>query len=844
MVDSKDIVNNIDMTQFGVDPATAKMYQGNMSHGERLKSTFKSTDLNNKGKIFGIEVDPGTANVANILLFQALPELVDYTSKHATRVAQSFANAFITKDPKQALEFGKKYGKALPYGVIFAKPAAELGITAYNTSHRLYELRNALSIILKANGELNLGAGIFSDANNEVIHNARQKILTSAKNDLIRNVTTNGIAIAPNFMRLQSMEAAKLKEDMSKAELEYLAKHGTAEDIEEYTKNRLKSAFKSEGTGRSVLNEQKKIQEKEYEEGFKTFKKDRENSKKASKALDEAIKEDRLAEFKAELDLGPAVDGESKKTTGFAGNSSQTKDLPRDQRKKIEERWLKYEYGRQNGAWDEKWMSGEERKQIRAGGGKIETRSSLLDEIFKKELDLVNGVKSKEDKALSDETMTKTVNHMVQLLAGVAATTVSNIVTGGTDKKLKDKLALDMILNMRRSLDENAQRDTIPGSGDDSKSQEYSFAHYVHKIFQEHQHDCGQSEINDHYASHLRSVNWSDEAIQKMKDSDLTPYEVAIKHMSQLIHDGRMDALALINLVGERKIVQRSGKSFGILKSGTDDEVCAGILAEIDKQASLLKPNHKMNEEEISEALANYTFSKEELQAAFKPGVLDTDARTFLFTLVDMNTPDHDVVKDLTGLSETEVKNLRAHSQEQFTREFDAALREILADISAHPEAAPTKYHLTEEQVQHFAKLNTQAHETDASLDGLLTAENRKQVAATVANVIIDDKMHHDSNFWRNKIKPHAQESKLRDDEEAQIKRQEKMAIENQDYGAQNEPEGFVNRVASESSQTSRLQNQPFVSKRMQNEFSNPAMLSHAHKATRHHSHSELGQGA
>ena len=55
-----------------------------------------------------------------------------------------------------------------------------------------------------------------------------------------------------------------------------------------------------------------------------------------------------------------------------------------------------------------------------------------------------------------------------------------------------------------------------------------------------------------------------------MKDSELNAYEVAVKHISQYIRDGRMDAMALRNLVGDHTIVGRDGKTFGTLQ--TDDQ--------------------------------------------------------------------------------------------------------------------------------------------------------------------------------------------------------------------------------------------------------------------------------
>lgn len=795
-------------------PADARLYTGDMSAGDRIKAaSFDSSEiLGTDGKFLGMPVSNGMAGALNFMVNQGLPFAVDHISDHATQVTQNFARNYLGHDPKAALEFGKTYGKALPYAVVFAKPIIETASAAYSMSGRLGELNQAAAPVLKANGQSSLGAGIFSDVNNEVIHNARAKIFTAAKNDLL-GTAASSVALIPSFMIAHRKEQAKLETNMKDAELSYLKEHGTPEQLAEYRRERLRSTMTATNDGRKLLNEQLREEKEIYEKGFKEFK--QKQSSKFRKAFEKAsegnnkkdgTRSEAYVEFVTDLGLRPnALESE------------------------VKTKWLQQRYAEENGAWNEKWLPPQER-QRRGWGRKDDqpkTHEEMIKAEFQKELDRMNesfsGETGKKSSSSKDGEMM--MSQTLQAMATLGGETLRGFVGKDTNKDLKSEIALDMILDTKRAMDENSQRTTIPGGKNDSE--QYTVAQMVHRIFQQHQHDCGQAEIGARDIRSMKAVNWDDADIQKMKDSDLNAYEVAVKHISQYIRDGRMDPLALINLVGERKIVMPGGKSFGTLKSNDAEAVKENVIAEIDHQAALLRPQHKMGQDEVSAALANYTFTKEELQAAFSNHGMRPDEKAFLFMILDTSTPDDAVLKDLTGRSDTEIKQLRQDAQKHFSVQFDAALREMAEDLASNP-AAIERYNLTEEEAMRFQDVYRKAQQTGGSIGDVLEGEARKEVAASVANTLVDDALHHDGKLWSQRIRPHAERTIAQNKEEGQAKQAEKAAIKAQSFAdaEAKDASGFADRISSPPqamNDNGYLDSQPFVSQPMQQGYQQPA---------------------
>jgi hypothetical protein len=231
---------------------------------------------------------------------------------------------------------------------------------------------------------------------------------------------------------------------------------------------------------------------------------------------------------------------------------------------------LKADFVKREGAWDNTWVT-ESSKQTGYG----EQGRKTLKEEFREELKKSDEERRKlEGELLSSEKKTKSGSdehgdskNIQNLAYGVAGGLAKQVVGGllGDDAKEKYKkpIALDRILHLRRIVEQPKDNpdwkppEEVPPvttdsgkKGGESKEKSMSYTQFVHEIFQQHQRDCKRVDIGERYFSNFEKVRWDDKKIMEMSDNDLTAYEYAVKTLAKRIKDGRMDALALVELVG------------------------------------------------------------------------------------------------------------------------------------------------------------------------------------------------------------------------------------------------------------------------------------------------------
>ncbi len=703
-------------------------------------SDFDSAKLmGDERNFFGFKLSPGMAGAADSLFSISLPTLYRFLEDKSENIATSFAKKYLTHlDSSAAKLFGHKVGSAVGWATIFAKQIDDAVSIGGSTISSLNELRLAVEPIARANGYKGGLGGVLAEMNshNEVVNNALKKIYAVAAHKGT-NSAVNMIKIAPAIMGKISEKQIKdleKKKDLKFEEFDNLSD----EDKAKFFETEMNTGWKLEETKAKNFEKVLELKRKAYEEEFKQFK--QKNKTEIARQLEAELGQIKTSARGGTERLHPRLDALGL----WGGDLSKYKGTTKDAKayKELLEKRIKQEFAIKKGAFDQEWQA-----LIPSNFRQHDTHASKFEKAFDEQWTRLKDRNNPERKGQDKEVDPRITEGVTSAGAALAGEILTNSLGINQTKKLREEVAFDMILHMRRAIDENPARELIPGRG--QSSDEFSYAQYVHKIFEKHQHDCKKPEIGERYYTHLHEAGWQDSAIQKLEDKDLTPYEVAVKHIAKYIQDGRMDALALVNLVGQRKIVNSSGKSFGSQgKKGSEEQVKEGLIKEIDRQCALLKPHHAMDEDKVSEQTGNYTFSPEELKVVLGPKGLKGEERAFLFSLVDSMITDEKVLRKFTGLSEKETEKLRLEAQGRYKKLMSAAVLE-LADAAEKDSTLIKKQKLTDEQLGSIDAIAGEIKETGKTADELIDNGNKALVATTLANVMMEDK-----TFFRDKIEP------------------------------------------------------------------------------------------
>jgi hypothetical protein len=252
------------------------------------------------------------------------------------------------------------------------------------------------------------------------------------------------------------------------------------------------------------------------------------------------------------------------------------------------------------------------------------------------------------------------------VLVTLAAQAVGNAVFGKRVGKLQPVSAYDMIATLRKHLDEDPKQSAFPlpqgmrvEGAKGSAADELKLEDYIVQIFQQHERDCGGDDAR--IPSRLES---------KVQD--------AAKIIATELREGRLDGMALVNLVGERKLVRNSGKTVA-------DE---GIVhREVDRLRALLRHTEWVDPDKY---IADASFSKQELKNAWK-GMDDKEKNIFV-SLVPTQ------VLESAGIKPDDVRQRRQMRE----KEFDKDVIKVLKGAIALGDDQLKKHSITPEEIELF----------------------------------------------------------------------------------------------------------------------------------------------
>lgn len=203
------------------------------------------------------------------------------------------------------------------------------------------------------------------------------------------------------------------------------------------------------------------------------------------------------------------------------------------------------------------------------------------------------------------------------------------------------KCSLDMISHLAKQVDQNPGVETIDTMGG---REGVEIKKYIKDIFNQHQRDMGQPEIGKRNAERL---------------------EYACEEIARAIQAGKLHPKALVNLVGERKIVKAIDKS-------NPDHIEISSRADIDK--ALLEQTRRMPAKfsiDTDDFFAQSPLTEDDVKSLL--GTLKDKERDFFITLM----PTEIVRK--AGLSEKEDNEAR----QRIHQDFGKMLRTALLDIAS-----------------------------------------------------------------------------------------------------------------------------------------------------------------
>jgi hypothetical protein len=411
----------------------------------------------------------------------------------------------------------------------------------------------------------------------------------------------------------------------------------------------------------------------------------------------------------------------------------QFKKINRNRISGTAERSLTAQFVRENDAFDSSDLEilPYEERYGRHGEGPRLIKHELEEQLRERQETLR---KEESENKQVDEKGSEVAKLAAGLASGLAAEFTTQRLMGKAAVKYAQPIALDRILHLRRALEQSGDEppETVPGiEGEKGRGGDMSYVQYVHGIFQQHQKDSSRASIGERFFEHFDQANWNDAAIQQLPDEQLTTYEYAIKTIAKRIKDGRMDAIALFNLVGDRhnKIVKNSGRAFGPQGTTRDDAPAReAILHVIDNQTALAHAGHGKSDSDINEKLGNFTFSVEDVKQALASESLGKEQRAFIFTLFsDVVGNDAQLCK-LLGIDEKRCQELRREQQETFNDKFDGAVMELADRIQNNPDTITKEIKLTDKEKSLILSLADRIRE-----DGKHTVdltENRQDLKA------------------------------------------------------------------------------------------------------------------
>jgi len=724
-------------------------------------SDFNTAILSKDGRFFGFKVSQDTAEKLQPVYGAMVDVVRRKAEKYGVPLVESLAKNFGTKE-LAAKEFAGKAGNVIGYGVILSKQITDFASNVYNSIHSLNELRVAVRPLSSDKTGSTHAAPLSGD--NEVIANARAKINGIFWKDLIQTLS-GALTIAPALYSKFTEQSAKNAALAAERELERIkndpeamAQYGAKKAGLEVEGVKLDSGINIRKATSIAIEAQRKL----YEEEYARFASTKANQDAVKKELGELFdlklenihyKMKDLERYRIPTDeLGRELRGGYGRSAQPPDEAGKTKLInefkarfqSQAEIKRLTEAGLKAKFVRQNGAFDEDWTpfydhgveSRSSRSQKQTLQDKIEEHFSDIEKtLHKKELEKtgehVHGQK--------DEHGFNMGNLAAGAVAGLASDALTNALIGKAAEKYSHPMALDRILHLRRVLEKTGDRplQEVPGIPK-SNDKDQSYVQYVHNIFQQHQKDCNRTEIGERFTEHFDDVRWNDDDIQKMPDDQLSAYEYAVKTIAKRIKDGRMDAIALVELVGDKqkKIVSNDGRSFGPPGAGKDDVAAkATILKIVDEKTALVHAAQEQTDEQVNDKLGNFIFSVDDMKKALDSNALDKQQRAFMFTMFSDVVGSDEKLCEKLGIKNERCQELRKECKECFSKMLDGAVTALAEMIENEPEELEKKLKLTDKEKKLILSLAERVKEEGKDVADLTKdREEIKALETVVAN--------------------------------------------------------------------------------------------------------------
>lgn len=699
-------------------------------------SNFNTTLLSNDGRFLGMQLSPDMAS--DFRKFYAVG--LDWARRKGEQLgiplAKKIATALGTEAHK-ADRIAGKAGDAVGYGIIFSNQLLGVGRNIYDSTKCLNDLRVAVQPLTKA------GSGDVSplSGGNEVVSNARAKI-KSIFWQRLGETATSTLAVLPALAF--KWKEQKIRNDQRKT-IHEIKEATSPDEGADILKKRITLGSHSGDEIKGLEVAAERLMEREraaYKAGLDSFVSQGRNTvkEKLGTILSEFSTENVEGPLQALQELRIPV-GQLHRDISHLRLHGDPETADKQIEKLINtfktgaQKSLDYyakealtaEYVGQKGAFDDSYLSSEERRSYR------NDRKPTIQEKLQAEIKEIRDAQRKmhEEEKRQDEKGDEISKMAAGLGAGLASEFVTQRLIGKGRNKYNQPIALDRILHLRRKLEEAKDNppEQVPGiTGEKGNTKDVSYVRYVHEIFQQHQRDCSRAEIGDRFTEHFDKVRWDDAAVQEMADDKLSAYEYAVKTLAKRIKDGRMDAIALISLVGDRekKIVRDDGRSFGPSGSGKDEaKIKDAIRKLIDEHSMMLHADQKQTDAEINDKLGNFIFSTEDLKQALSSANMDARERAFLFTIFSDVVGSDEKLCQMLGIDSARCKELRAECKENFNATIDGAVL-VLAEMIEEKSQGLEKLKLTDKEKQLIVSLAERVQSEGKNVIDL--AENREEI--------------------------------------------------------------------------------------------------------------------
>jgi hypothetical protein len=711
-------------------------------------SDFSTVMISKDGKFLGLDLPPEMRNTAQ----SVLPALLTMASGWAR---------------KQGMKHSPMMGNIAGFGVALSQQIFEVVQNARDQLDYMNKLRIAVKPLEKYD---NQNGGPLS-SNYKAVENARAKIAARFYTGLAETAVGT-IAAAPALMdNIKQMHSEnhglQLQHDVEKAKNDPTKLADIFE--KEITVGTAKMGLSGEDfyKAKGLLLEKYR---KSYLTEFAAFEKANSvASKKDLKALLDGLRPKNIDSQLRELErhgfnterLGSAVRPWGGATIEPAVIKDAIKEFKESSGKRqledISKRDLRKKFVMQKGvALDEEWQ---EVFSTRNRWGGYENNQNMPPTIARQLDEKIDKIREMQEKTKQDELSgggkhDKTVVDGIKgFAAGIGSIFAKKILIGDRVERYAQPMALDRILNLRRSTEppKDAQSDWKPpeevpavvaegqqGQGRDQPPMGY--VQYVHNIFQQHQQDSGWGKIGDRFFDHLtQSGQWkSDSEIMGMADEKLTPYEFALKTIAQRGKTGRMDWIAIVPLL-EGAIVHSDGRTFGPRGAGKDDEaVKKAILKVIDDKTVMLPVAKKQTAGQVNENIANFIFEVNDLKKALESKEMDAKQQAFIFTLFSDVVGGDESLCTKVGVTKERCQSLRTQAKDTVNATMDGAIS-VLADmINNEPEkleklSKETGFKLTEKQKELVVALAGKAQDQGKNVADITENHDQVKTLETVA---------------------------------------------------------------------------------------------------------------